>query len=237
MRRLVALLLIATAVTACGAEEEQDTLTVFAAASLQESFTELAEAFEEQHDADVEFNFGPSSGLAEQINSGAPADVFASASVKTMEQVTEDADIFAVNTMQIAVPSDNPAGIDALEDLANPDTKVALCQPEVPCGVVAKAVLDNAGVALTPVSEETDVKAVLTKVQLGEVDAGIVYVTDVRAAGDKVTGVVIPGDVNSTTDYPIATISDNDLARAWVEFILSEEGQEVLAEHGFSRAE
>lgn len=221
----------------CSADEDDTrTLTVFAAASLQESFEELAVKFEGEHDGRVELNFGPSSGLAEQISSGAPADVFASASTTTMEQVSQDAENFAVNTLQVAVPSDNPAGIDDLDDLANRDVKVALCQPDVPCGVVAAQLLDDAGLTITPATEETDVKAVLTKVRLGEVDAGLVYVTDVIAGGDDVVGIEVPDGVNATTDYPIAVLSDDELARAWADLVLSPEGQHVLEEHGFGPA-
>lgn len=237
MKKLLVLLLLLPLV---GCEDPEDAgLTVYAAASLQEAFTELAEDFEEEHGVDVTFNFGPSSGLAEQINAGADADVFASASVKTMEQVETDAEpeVFAVNTMQIAVPADNPAGITGLADLVKPDVKVALCQAQVPCGTVAATVVENAGLGLTPVSEETDVKAVLTKVQLGEVDAGIVYVTDVRSAGDKVAGVEIPGEVNASTAYPIVALDGDELAREWVELVLSDEGRQVLDEYGFSAPE
>lgn len=231
----IALALLLMPLAACG-QDQPDTLTVFAAASLQETFTELAEDFEKEHGVKVEFNFGPSSGLAEQINAGAPADVFASASVKTMDGVedTQDPETFAVNTMQIAVPADNPADIDSLDDLTKKGVKVALCQADVPCGTVAAEVFANAKLTVTPVTEETDVKAVLTKVQLGEVDAGIVYVTDVNAAGDKVVGVDIPAAVNASTDYPIAALDDNDLAREWVELVLSDEGRAVLDTHGFT---
>lgn len=229
---LVALLL---PLAGCG-QGYAETPTVFAAASLQESFTELAEDFEIEHGVEVEFNFGPSSGLAEQINAGAPADVLASASVTTMNLLERqhEAEVFATNTMQVVVPPDNPAGITTVQDLTEPGTKVVLCQVRVPCGAVATEILEQAGVDLEPVSEETDVKAVLTKVQLGEADAGLVYVTDVIAAGDKVRGVAIPEAQNAATDYPIAALNDEELAQAWVDLVLSEKGREVLHEHGFS---
>lgn len=235
MRRIAALLMMFPLV-ACSGEAGTETLHVFAAASLQESFTELAKDFEKSHDVKVEFNFGPSSGLAEQINAGADADVFASASTRTMDQVEDATDpkVFAVNTMQIAVPADNPAGVTGLADLVKPGVKVALCQTQVPCGAVAAEVLGKARLELTPVTEETDVKAVLTKVQLGEVDAGIVYVTDVVAAGDKVVvGVEIPAASNASTDYPIVALVDDDLAREWVDLVLSDEGRRVLDDYGF----
>ena len=159
------------------------------------------------------FNFGPSSGLAEQIGQGAPADVFASASTArpwtrwSPAETPRSPTDFVANTMQIAVPPDNPAGITSVDDLAKKGVKVALCQAEVPCGATALKVFENAGIKVTPVTEEIDVKATLSKVTLGEVDAGVVYVTDVRAAGDSVKGIEIPADVNASTTYPIATLT------------------------------
>jgi len=218
------------------------TLTVFAAASLTESFTELGEQFEARHPGTtVRFSFGPSSGLATQITQGAPADVFASASARNMEQVVAakaaaSPTTFAENQMQIAVPPANPAKIAALADLAKPGVKVALCAAEVPCGAVARKVFAAAKLTVTPVTNEADVKATLTKVQLGEVDAGVVYVTDVKAAGAKVAGIEIPDDVNASTAYPIATLSSTrnaPLAKAFVDHVLSADGAVVLAESGF----
>jgi molybdate transport system substrate-binding protein len=218
-------------------------ITVLAAASLTESFTELGEKFESANPGtEVTFSFGPSSGLATQITQGAPADVFASASTKNMDQVVAakaaaSPQTFAQNQMEIATPPGNPAKIATVADLTDPGVKVALCAPEVPCGVVARQVFENAGVTVTPVTNEADVKATLGKVQLGEVDAGVVYVTDVKAAGTKVVGVPIPDDVNAATAYPIAplTASGNTaLAKAFVDYVLSPEGAEVLAAAGFS---
>ena len=219
-------------------------ITVFAAASLQESFTDIGKAFEAAHPGTkVTFSFGPSSGLAAQITQGAPADVFASASGATMERVVSAGAAsgpkpFARNMLAIAVPPKNPARITRLADLARPGVKVALCQPQVPCGVVAAEVLRKSGVAVRPVTLETDVKATLTKVQLGEVDAGLVYVTDVRAAGERVAGVEIPADVNASTTYPIAALTGSGnaaTARAFVDTVLSGPGQAVLALAGFTR--
>jgi molybdate transport system substrate-binding protein len=219
-------------------------ITVFAAASLTDSFTELGKAFEAAHPGtEINFSFGASSGLATQIMAGSPADVFASASARTMDAVvaTEAADSpvdFAKNMMEIAVPPDNPAGIVTVADLAKPGVKVALCAAEVPCGVGARAVFTNAKVAVTPVTEEVDVKATLTKVQLGEVDAGVVYVTDVLAAGDKVKGVAIPAEVNASTSYPISTLTASEnkaLAQAFVEYVLSPEGALALSNAGFEK--
>jgi molybdate transport system substrate-binding protein len=143
---------------------------------------------------------------------------------------------FATNSMQIAVPPDNPAGITTLDQLVDDDVKVALCQPQVPCGEVAAEVLDNAGLTVEPVTEEVDVKSVLTKVRLGEVDAGMVYVTDVVSADDEVRGVEIPADVNASTTYPIATLERSehpDAAEEFVDLVLSEVGTKVLEQAGF----
>ncbi len=188
-------------------------ITVFAAASLTESFTELSKQFEAANPGTkVTFSFGASSALAEQIKSGAPADVFASASPKNMDQVVSTGDasdpkVFATNEMEIATPPSNPAHVASVNDLAKSSVKTALCQPQVPCGSVAQQVFTNAKITVKPVTLEPDVKSVLSKVQLGEVDAGMVYVTDVKAAGEKVKGVEIADDVNASTDYPIAALT------------------------------
>ncbi len=215
-------------------------VTVLAAASLQGAFTTITRDFERAHpEARVTLSFGPSSGLATQIVNDAPADVFAAASATTMRSVIDagkakDSAVFAVNTMAIAVPPGNPAGIGTLRDLK--DGTFAVCQPDVPCGAAAGRLFERAGISPTPVSEEVDVKAVLTKVTLGEVDAGIVYATDVRAAGDKVEGVAIPADQNTTTDYPIAALAtarNPQAARAFAAYVLSEPAQRVLRAAGF----
>lgn len=220
------------------------TVTVDAAASLKEAFTTLASQFEAAHPGTkVVLNFGPSSGLAAQITAGSPADVFASASTTVMDRVVAAGDAsspttFARNVMEVVVPSTNPAGVTGLADLARSGVKVALCQPAVPCGSVAAKVFANAGITVTPVSEELDVKSVLTKVILGEVDAGVVYVTDVRAAGAKVSGIEIPPTANASTSYPIATLTaaaNPRAAAAFTRLVLSPAGQRVLAEAGFTR--
>jgi molybdate transport system substrate-binding protein len=220
------------------------TINVFAAASLQEAFTKLGTQFEAAHPGTkVVFNFGPSSGLAEQIGQGAPADVFASASGKNMDTVVAAGQAssptnFVSNTMEIAVPPKNPAHIAAVADLAKKGVKVALCQAEVPCGATALKVFDNAKITVTPVTQEVDVKSTLSKVTLGEVDAGVVYVTDVRAAGDSVKGIEIPADVNASTTYPIAalTASKNKVtAQAFVDYVLSPDGLAALTAAGFTK--
>jgi len=219
------------------------TVTVFAAASLTESFGTLGQRFEAAHPGvTVRFNFAASSALAESISQGAPADVFASASVKNMDSVVKaedasDPKTFAENVMAIAVPPDNPAGLTALADLARPGLKLALCQEQVPCGATAKQVFDKAKLTVKPVTLGADVKAVLTAVQLGEVDAGVVYRTDVQAAGAKVEGIEIPAGQNASTSYPIATLAgapNAEAARAFVDYVLSAAGAEVLTEAGFA---
>ncbi len=187
---------------------------MFAAASLQGTFTQIGKQFEAAHPGDkVTFSFGPSSGLAQQITSGAPASVFASAAPTNMDQVVKAGDAttssnFARNKMEVAVPPGNPAGVTSVDNLSKSSVKVALCQPQVPCGVVANQIFKNAGITVKPVTLQTDVKSVLTQVELGNVDAGMVYVTDVKAAGTKVKGIVIPSGDNASTEYPIAAAEE-----------------------------
>jgi molybdate transport system substrate-binding protein len=217
-------------------------ITVFAAASLMGTFTQIGKQFEAAHPGDtVKFSFGGSSTLATQITGGAPADVFASAAPANMDTVVTAGDAsnpkdFAKNTAEVAVPPSNPAKVTSVSDLAKSSVKVALCQPKVPCGVVAAEVFKNAGITVTPVTLQPDVKSVLTQVELGNVDAGMVYVTDVKAAGTKVTGVPISASDNASTLYPIATVSSSTHqaeAAAFVDYVLSPAGQQVLAAAGF----
>ena len=256
MRRfpVVAAGLLAVAVAGCsssstsspsaGSSPSTGTITVFAAASLMGTFTQLGKQFEAAHKGDtVKFSFGPSSGLSTQITSGAPADVFASASPTNMDTVVKAGDAsnpqtFAKNTMEVAVPPDNPAKVTSVNDLAKKSVKVALCQPQVPCGVVAAEVFKNAGITVKPVTLQPDVKSVLTQVETGNVDAGMVYVTDVMAAGSKVKGVTIPASMNASTLYPIATIKGSkhvSIAKEFVDYVLSPAGQQVLTAAGFEK--
>ncbi len=216
------------------------TLTVLAAASLTESFTAIARTFEAAHPGTkVVLSFGASSSLAQQAINGAPADVFASASQATMDQVVkggaaQGSEIFARNVGQIVVPKNNPAGLAGIADLTKPGVKVAVCQPTVPCGVVADELFRAAGLAVTPVTRDSDVRAVLTKVRLGEVDAGIVYTTDAAAAKDDVQA--IPTQPEITTNYPITVLRQSgepQLAAELVALVRSAAGQQVLADHGF----
>ncbi|MFB7614313.1 molybdate ABC transporter substrate-binding protein [Kitasatospora sp. NPDC056181] len=218
-------------------------ITVFAAASLKESFTDLGKKFEAANPgAKVKFNFGGSSSLATSINSGAPADVFAAASPATMKTVTDaggatgEPRTFVRNTLTIAVPKGNPKHVAALKDLAAPGVKVALCAKEVPCGAAAQTALKAAAVDLTPVTLEQDVKGALTKVELGEVDASLVYKTDVKADAAKIDGVDFPEAGKAVNDYPIAALAkapNKDGAAAFVAYIQSPEAQQVLTTAGF----
>lgn len=218
---------------------------MFAAASLGSVFAEVAEEFEAAREGvEVQLNLAGSSGLAAQIREGAPADVFASADPAGMDSVAEQGLLgsepqdFAANTLQIAVPAGNPAGVRGLADLSGDDLDLVVCAPEVPCGAAAQRVADSAGVELSPVSEEQSVTDVLNKVVTGEADAGLVYVTDVIGAGDDVEGVELAESGAAVNRYPIATIatSENaDLAQEFVDLVLSETGQDILADAGFAR--
>ena len=218
-------------------------ITVFAAASLTESFTQLGTDFEAAHPGvKVTFNFAGSSALAQQINQGAPADVFASAAPKNMTDVTGTGAItdspvtFVTNTLEIAVPAGNPGKVTGLADFAKQDLKIALCAEQVPCGAAAKKVFDAAGVTPAPDTLEQDVKAVLSKVSLGEVDAALVYKTDVKAAGSKVEGIEFPESDKAVNEYPIAVCAkapNPDGAKAFVDYVLSDKGKKVLTEAGF----
>jgi molybdate transport system substrate-binding protein len=220
-------------------------ITVFAAASLQGSFTQIGKQFEAAYPgAHVTFSFGPSSGLATQIIDGAPASVFASAAPANMTQVVKAGQTlnspsnFAKNKMEVAVPPGNPAKVTSVSNLSKSSVKVALCQPQVPCGTTAAKVFKNAGITVTPITLQPDVKSVLSQVELGNVDAGMVYVTDVKAAGSKVKGVPVPSGENASTLYPIATLkgaSDTKVANEFVAYVMGSQGEHVLAMDGFEK--
>jgi molybdate transport system substrate-binding protein len=218
-------------------------VTVFAAASLTESFTQLGKQFEAAHPGtSVRFNFGGSSALAQQINAGAPADVFASASPTNMKQVSDAGGVsgqpttFARNTLQIAVARGNPKKISSLADLTRSDIRLALCAEQVPCGAAAKQAFQAASLTPKPVTLEQDVKATLTKVQLGEVDAALVYRTDVAASRGKVDGVDFPEATKAVNDYPIAALAKaphGAAGKAFVDYVLSPQGHDALQKAGF----
>lgn len=222
-------------------------LTVFAAASLTDAFTEIGKAFSEDNpDVAVTFNFASSSDLVAQLNEGAPGDVFASADLANMTKLTDEAGTaaepatFATNTLEIIVEPGNPEGIAGLQDLADdPDLIVVSCAPEVPIGAYSQEVFDSAGVDIELDSLEENVRAVVEKVISGEADAGVVYATDVTAAGDEAEGVEIPADFNVVTEYPIAVTADApnpDGAAAFEAFVLGVQGQAILASYGFGAA-
>lgn len=227
-----------------GGAELTGTVVVSAAASLTGAFDQIKADFTTLHPGvTVTISYGGSDTLAAQINQGAPVDVFASASDKTMALVVDagsasgPAARFATNTLEIAVPKDNPARITGLADLARAGVKVALCAPTVPCGAASTKVLDAARLTVTPVTQEQDVKSVLTKVQLGEVDAGLVYRTDVLAGGGRITGIAFPEAAGAVTSYPIVMIAQAPnpvAAQALVDYVLSAAGQRVLAAAGFA---
>jgi molybdate transport system substrate-binding protein len=260
---LVLLLAIPLVAVACGGGTDVDDLNelttttfrrtevtgdlkVFAASSLTEAFTALGQKFEKRNPGVKvvsNFNFAGSSALARQVNDGAPADVFVSADEANMVKVTSagngrDAVPIARNRLSLLVEKLNPKGITDLADLDNPGVTFAMCAPEVPCGALAAAALANAGVSATPTSRESDVKAVVARVTLGEIDAGIVYVTDVKAAGDKAHGVAIDiaADRELQAVYQIAVTKqaqNREAANAWVRFVRSADALQVFAEYGF----
>ncbi len=218
-------------------------VSVFAASSLKESFTQIGKDFEAANPgAKVTFNFAGSSALATQINQGAPADVFASAAPANMTTVTDagngdgTAVTFVKNQLLIAVAKGNPKGIAGLADLKRTDLKVALCAEQVPCGAAAKKAITAAGVSITPVTLEQDVKSALSKVKLGEVDAALVYRTDVKAAAADVDGIEFPESSGAINEYPIIVLkgaANRAGAEAFVAFVLSDKGKAVLTQAGF----
>ncbi|TDC57977.1 molybdate ABC transporter substrate-binding protein [Micromonospora sp. KC207] len=226
-----------------GGDGVRGPITVFAAASLTEAFTRLGDEFEAAHPGTtVTFSFAGSSALATQVNQGAPAAAFAAASPATMRTVTDagnaaDAPVtFARNQLVIAVPKGNPRGVAGLADLTRPGAKVALCAEQVPCGAAARTALDAAGVPLTPVTLEPDVKGALAKVRLGEVDAALVYRTDVTAAAAEVDAVEFPESAGAVNEYPIVVLrraANPAAARAFVGYVLSDRGRAALAAAGF----
>ena len=221
-------------------------LTVFAAASLKATFTQIGTIFQQENPGStVTFNFAGSSDLVAQLIAGAPADVFASADIANMTKATDAGLVsgtplnFATNTLTIVTPPGNPAGITSFADLAKPGVAVVVCAPQVPCGAAAQKIETNTGVTLTPVSEENSVTDVLGKITSGQADAGLVYVTDASGAGDKVTTVSFPESTTVVNTYPIATLTaatEPSLAMTFVELVTGPEGQQLLAAAGFQPA-
>jgi molybdate transport system substrate-binding protein len=263
MRVLLALLAVGLVVTACGGSSGSDNSTgtnapvaldIFAAASLTEAFTTIKENYEEANPKVIlTFNFAGSNTLSQQILAGAPADVFASADTQNMDKVQKqslvnDTKIFAKNKLEVIVPKSNPGNISTLKDLANKGVKIAVADASVPVGQYTLEVLDKMGksseygpsyvsaVKANFVTMETSVKGVLQKVQLGEVDAGYVYVSDAYTAKDEVTGITIPDQFNVIAEYPIASLkssSNQSAADAFIKYVLSPAGQAVLKQYDF----
>ena len=253
---VIGAVLVAGLLAACGTSDADEggdppaaqdgltgTLTVFAAASLTDVFTELGDRLvSENPDLDIRFNFAGSSALATQLTQGAPADVFASANQSQMTVVTDagleaaEPEVFTENVLEIAVPADNPGDVTGLADFANPDLTLAVCAAAVPCGAAAVQVFEAAGITAVPDTEEEDVRAALTKVELGEVDAALVYASDVQSAGSDVEGIEFPQAEEAVNDYPICILADApnaEAGQAFVDLVLSDEGQEALAAAGF----
>ncbi|MCJ7726774.1 MAG: molybdate ABC transporter substrate-binding protein, partial [Acidimicrobiia bacterium] len=232
--------------TACSkasvGEVRSEPLLVMAAGSLTKAFGDLEDAFEAGHAGiDVQVSTAASSFLREQILEGAPADVFASADLENMQllidagMVAPDTVVFARNRMEIAIPAGNPAGVTGLDSFADPDLLIGLCAPQVPCGIFGRAVLDRAGIDASVDTAEPNVLFLLTKIEAGELDAGLVYATDV-ASSPLVEGIAIPPEWNVEASYPIAALSASDHpegAAAFVAFVLSSEGRAILAAYGF----
>jgi len=239
---------LALGLAACGGSEGTDDggeVTVFAAASLTEAFTELGKQYEAEHDgSEVRFSFGASSDLAGQIDQGAPADVFASADQENMDKIVESEmndgapRDFAGNVLEIAVPMGNPGHVMDIGDLADKDLLLAVCDVEVPCGNAATEVFRKAGIDPRIDTYEPDVKSVLTKVELGEVDAGLVYHSDVLAAGDRIDSIPIPPRDQYVNTYPIVVVkgaSDAQGGSDFIDLVLSDEGQAELEKWGFRK--
>lgn len=241
-RAIAAAVIAATLLSGCVGQPPGPRLTVYAAASLTAAFAELGEAFAADHpQVDVlPMVFDGSSTLATQLVEGAPADVFASADLVTMTRVQDagllsgQPEVFATNTLQIAVAPGNPLAIHTLSDLADASLDVVLCGPEVPCGASAQELLQAAGVAVAAASEEQNVAAVATKVRLGEADAGLVYVTDIHDSGGELDGVEIPGADQFVNPYALGVLEpESEAATTFVDWVLSSEGQSILTKHGF----
>ncbi len=249
--KLVGVVMLGAGLASCaGGNDAEETVSVFAAASLTDAFAELEADFEALHpEFDLELNLGGSSSLREQVRQGAPADVIATANEEIVQSLIDEglatgpASIFATNALTIAVPADNPGSVTAPVDLERPDLIVGLCAASVPCGGLAREALANLGVEPSIDTNEPDVRALLTKIELGEIDAGVVYATDVLAANDAVRSITLVTADGSSDDvdravasYPVATLTDapnSAGAQAFVDFVLSNDAAEVLSGFGF----
>lgn len=230
-----------SAASAATSETEETTLTVFAAASLSDSFEEIGQGFEAENPrTTVTFSFAGSQTLVDQIENGAPADVLATANTSTMDKATEagnvsDSQLFASNTLTLVTPAGNPAGVTGLDSSLD-NAKLVICAPEVPCGAATVKLTELLGITLNPVSEEEQVTDVLGKVTSGEADAGIVYKTDAKSAGDSVETIEIAQSDQVVNEYPIAVTTSTEqaaLSKKFVEYVLSSAGQDVMNSYGF----
>ena len=249
MRRLATAALTLLLISGCTSTEQpaasNTKIVVFAAASLKTTFTDLGERFKsESPGSSVEFSFAGSSDLVTQLMQGAQADVFASADTKNMDKaaqaslLTDNPVNFASNTLTIAVAPGNPKKITSFKDLTRQGLNVVVCAPQVPCGSATQKVEQSTGVKLNPVSEESAVTDVLNKVETGQADAGLVYVTDAKGAGDKVAEVPFPEAAGTVNIYPIAVLKQSrsqELARKFVDLVTGEAGQKTLTAAGFTK--
>jgi len=239
---------LALVLSACGAGDKADdsqTITVFAAASLKSTFTEIGEQFKTDNPGmSVESSFAGSSDLVTQLTQGAQADVFASADTKNMDKAAQagllegDPVNFASNTLTIVVAPGNPEQVKSFQDLTKPGLAVVVCAPQVPCGSATQKVEEATDVDIEPVSEESSVSDVLNKVTTGQANAGLVYVTDATSAGDKVTAVPFPESADAVNTYPMAILKSSEhqeLARKFVEAVTSDAGQKTLSAAGFAK--
>lgn len=242
MLRMIAVAAGVAVLAGCAAAPQTRTVTVLAAASLTDALDEASAAYMAEHpDVEIVVGYGGSSALAEQIVSGAPVDVFFAANEATMQTVVDaglavDPEVLLTNTLQLVVPAGNPGDVDSLADLADPELVVALCDPSVPCGAAAAELLDLAGVTPSVDTYEDDVRAALTKVTMGEVDAALVYRTDVVAAGETIEGIEIPEAAGVVNRYPVALLTDGgnrEAAQTFIDYLRSAEGREVFVRAGF----
>lgn len=226
-------------------QDEEISLTVLAAASLQESFDEIAEDFTAEHpNISVDFNYAGSSTLVQQLEAGAPADVFASANGENMDLAEDDGtinadtrDLFAANKLVGIVPSDNPADVSTLEEANADEVNLVICAPQVPCGALTQTLADAVGMTLNPVSEEQQVLDVLGKVRSGQADAGLVYATDATLAPDEVETFNIEGADEQLNYYPIARTANTENAEAadvFIDYVHSDAGQTIFEDNGFT---
>lgn len=239
---VLTLVVLAMSVAGCGGDAEERPVTVFAAASLTDAFTELGAEFQAQYPGvRVELSFAGSSSLREQILAGAPADVFASANDENMDALVAAGEVrppveVATNQLAIAVPDGNPAGIGSLADFADSSLLLGLCAVEVPCGAFAREAFARARVEPAVDTEEPDVRSLLTKVAAGDLDGGVVYATDVRMADAAVDGIEIPAAQNVVVRYPMAVVAESDnvsLAEEFITFVQGPQGIAVLRRLGF----